>query len=191
MTTGLALRYTEEEYLAYEAGASEKHEYWGGYIVALAGAELNHNRIKDDILRHLYDALAAKGCEVITSDQRVKVDRTYVYPDVVVFCGEPQLVGPRPTSLVNPSMLVEVLSPSTTEHDLIYKVELYRRLPSLQEFWMVSSSRHLVVQHIRTGDGWQTTLYDAPDAEVTSEGLGLRIGLSAIYRRVTFEAETD
>src|SRR5438045_2604198 len=114
-------RYTEEEYLALENSSETKHELINGELYAMAGASFEHNLISSNIARALGNALQAAGrrCAVLGSDQRLHITETglYTYPDVSVVCGKPELHGPAPRALLNPLVLVEVLSESTESDD--------------------------------------------------------------------------
>src|SRR5215218_7616684 len=110
---------TEEEYLTFERASDEKHEFLDGRVYAMAGASLNHGRIIKNTSGNLFNQLRGGPCEAITNDLRVRVSATRLntYPDLVVICGEPQLMDDEPDTLLNPVVLVEVLSPSTERYD--------------------------------------------------------------------------
>ena len=114
-----ATRFTVKEYLALEAVAEIRHEFTGGQIVAMAGAEFEHNQIAQNVRSELTAALADRPCHTVGSDQRVYVEAVceYFYPDILVTCLEPRLIDPKPRSLVNPQVIVKVLSEST-EHTI-------------------------------------------------------------------------
>ena len=110
---------TPEEYLAFERKATTKHEYLSGEIVAMSGASFAHNFITGDIFGELRAQLRGGRCKAATSDMRVKVSKmgSYFYPDVVIFCSEPQAEDSRSDTLLNPTVIIEVLSPSTEARD--------------------------------------------------------------------------
>lgn len=126
-----ARQTTEPDYLALDAASEEKLEYYGGVVVAMAGASPRHNVLTANIIGALRALLSGTPCLVLASDQRVRIASTgaYVYPDATVVRAEPRFIGPRPASLENPLFVVEVLSPSTKDHDHGVKLAHYRRLP--------------------------------------------------------------
>jgi Uma2 family endonuclease len=180
-----ATRFTVKEYLALEAVAETKHEYFGGYIVAMAGAEFEHNQIVDNVRAELRAALASRSCDVVGGDQRVLVEAVgeYFYPDVVLTCLEPVLVEPKPRSLVNPQVIVEVLSESTELKDRGEKWLAYRTIPTLTDYVMVSSTKRALDHYHRLPDGtW--TLREVQQAGTTTLGNGIVLDLASLYRRV-------
>lgn len=145
-----------EEYLAFERAAPGKHELWDGEVFAMSGASLGHNRIVRNLVRHLGNALAGMGCEVLPSDMRVRIGlrNRYVYPDVTIVCGRPQLEGEADV-LRNPNLVVEVLSPSTEAFDRGDKFAGYRSLASVHEVVLVSQDERRVECYTRQlDDSW-------------------------------------
>ena len=145
-----------EEYLAFERTAEGKHELWDGEVFAMSGASLDHNRIVRNLVRYLGNALEGMGCEVLPSDMRVRLgDRDrYVYPDVTIVCGPPRLEG-QDDVLVNPNLVVEVLSPSTEAFDRGEKFVGYRSLPSIREVVLVSQDARRIECYTRQlDDSW-------------------------------------
>lgn len=170
-----------EEYLALEAVAETKHEYWDGHLVAMASPSLEHNLIKDNLAAELKQRLRERGCRVVTSDQRVQLGVRYVYPDVVVVCGEPELSDSRPPSLVNPDLLVEICSDVTNDRDYLDKLVAYMGLDSLHEYWIVDSGRAFVTQFIRRGEEWIVHAFLGAEATLDSDHFGIKIPLNDIY----------
>lgn len=146
---------TPQEYLAQERRANLRSEYYRGEIYAMAGANYQHTRIKDNIAREAGDQLLDGPCEVVTSDMRVKVDATglYTYPDIVIFCSKPEFDDNVLDTLLNPRAIVEVLSESTEKYDCYDTLVQYRHLSSLQEYVLVAHNRMLVERHVRQADG--------------------------------------
>ena len=141
MASAAAQTYlTPEEYLAFERKATTKHEYLNGQIVAMSGASFAHTFITANIANQLYNQLIGGECRVVTSDMRVKASKTesYFYPDVVVICGEPLAEDNVFDTLLNPTVIVEVLSPSTEAYDRGEKFEHYKQIASLKEYLLVS-----------------------------------------------------
>lgn len=178
-------RFTAKEYLALEAVADTKHEYVGGYIVAMAGAEYEHNQIAENVRAAIRASLGDRPCDVLSSDQRVLVEATseYFYPDVLVTCLEPVLVEPKPRSLVNPQVIIEVLSDSTERYDRFDKAQAYRAIPTLTDYVMVTSTRREIEHHHRLLDGsW--TLRTLQQTGTITVGSAIELDLDQIYRRV-------
>lgn len=178
---------TPHEYLAMEARAPFRSEYVDGRVVAMGGASREHNLIAGAITAALTTALADRPCEVYQSDMRVRVDaaRMYVYPDVVVVCGEPELDRTAGgVMLLNPTVLVEVLSESTEHQDRGAKALRYRRLPSLREHLLVAQDAPRVEHFARHGDAWLLTDVDDLDASVELASIGCVLPLRTIYRKV-------
>jgi len=134
MSTAARIRITPEEYLARERRAASRSEYFAGEMFAMAGASLAHNLIVHNLSRELGNGLRDRPCIVATSDLRVAVHATglYTYPDVVVLCGEARFLDEQRDTVLNPTVLVEVLSPTTAAYDRGAKFEQYRRLESLR-----------------------------------------------------------
>ena len=177
-------RYTEEEYLALEARSETKHELVNGELYAMAGASIEHNLIAGNIAGALRNALQAAGrpCLVLGSDQRLHVAETglYTYPDVSVVCGKPELHGPAPRALLNPLVLIEVLSESTESDDRGPKFAHYRSIPSLKEVLFVAQIGRRV-EHYRRLETGQWLLTERTDGAVEIPALGCALPLAEIY----------
>ncbi len=184
-------RLSVEEYLEADAELNEgRYEYLDGRVWLLAGATPDHNLVKDNIQGELYSELRPQGCRSFTSDQRVKVSETrYVYPDVVVLCGEPEYTDESPPSLVNPELLVEVTSESTSDRDHQDKLEAYLNLDSLQEYWIASPSAPILTQYVRRGDEWIVRSVKGREAALHCEFLDLDLSLDAVYSLVETESQ--
>lgn len=190
VAAGAATTFTEREYLALEAVAEIRHEFVAGQIVGMAGAELEHNQVCTNVTTALVASLGERPCRVLGSDQRVKVEATseYFYPDVVVVCGEPKLVGPSPRSLVNPEVVVEVLSPTTERYDRGAKWVAYQMMPTLTDYLLVASDRRRV-EHFQRGpnESW-TQRVASTDAPLTLSD-GTTVEIPRLYRLVPDLAE--
>jgi Uma2 family endonuclease len=175
---------TTEEYLAMDAGAPPgmRYEYDGLRAWALAGASYVHNRLTTRIVVVLDRQLS--GCDVLSSDQRVRIqDHQYVYPDVVAVCDAPQLTNDQPPSLLNPRLVVEVLSASTELSDLGWKVEAYLKIDSLDEYWIVRVDDPVIHRYIPHEDGWIVRIVRAGGV-LETERLGLRVEIDALYDEI-------
>jgi len=185
------LKMTAEEYLKFERASEIRHEYYDGEIFAMTGAKVNHNRIGSNINRFLGNQLADRSCDVFLSDMRVKVQRIdkYTYPDVVVVCGDLELEDEKFDTLLNPVVIIEILSNSTELYDRGEKFAHYRLIPSLQEYILVSQYHCKVEKFIRGDDGIWRILdpYTNIDTKIKLESIDCRLLLSEIYHRVEFE----
>jgi Uma2 family endonuclease len=184
--------YTPEEYLALEEVSPEKHEYYEGEIFAMAGGSANHNEIRREIFASLHGQLKGKDCKVFDSETRVKIQPTglYTYCDAAVACKPIHLEATASETLFNPKVLIEVLSPSTEEHDLGFKLKHYRKLASVQEILYFSQDEASVEHFVRDGRRWIITTIEGLGATVTLSSIGCRLELTAVYGGVGFpEAE--
>ena len=178
--------FTPEEYLVSERKATVKSEYINGEILAMSGASLAHTRITADIVTELNNQLRGGECEVISNDMRVKTGPkgAYFYPDVVVFCGEPEVEDNVFDTLLNPILVIEVLSPSTEVYDRGKKFRHYQELTSLREYVLVSQDRVRVEQYRLAKTQWVQTEFRAPEDMLPLVSIGCELPLQDIYRRV-------
>lgn len=183
---------TGAEYLARERAASEKSEYVNGRIYAMAGASRTHNLIVGNTFAELRAQTRSRGCEAYVNDMRVKVSRTglYTYPDLAALCEEPEFEDEHVDTLLNPSVLIEVLSPSTESYDRGEKFAHYRRLDSLNEYVLIAQGTRRVEHYRREGDHWVLTEISNADADLTIASLGCVLKLRDIYDRVDFPPDT-
>lgn len=181
---------TPEEYLAYERRAEYKNEYIDGHILAMTGASRRHNLISLSVGAELRAQLRGRGCETYVTDMRVRIPtaNTYTYPDVVVVCGEPQFEDEEVDTLINPVLIVEVLSKSTASYDRIDKFDNYRSIPSFAEYLLVSQDEYHVMQHVKQTDGrWLLTDIGGRESRVELASVECTLALNDIYDRVSFD----
>jgi len=181
---------TPEEYLAFERKAETKNEYVNGEIFAMTGASRKHNIIEGNIFGELRQQLKGKPCEVYPGDMRVKApaSRSYVYPDVVVVCGEPQLEDDYLDTLLNPTLVVEVLSKSAESYNRLAKSSFYRTIESLSEYLLVSQEEYRVEQYVKQTEGrWLLADVRALEGVIELESIGCSLALRDIYERITFD----
>jgi len=180
--------YTPEEYLALERKATSKSEYLNGQIFAMVGASRAHNLIASNVSREISLQLKGRPCEVYVSDMRVRVSQTglYTYPDLVVVCGEPQFDDAERDTLLNPTVIIEVLSPSTEAYDRGEKFAHYRRLESLQEYVLIAQDRVRVEQFVRQGDRWMLSEMSDRNDMLHLASIGCDVALREIYDKVEF-----
>ena len=177
---------TPEEYLALERKVTLKSEYISGEILAMSGASISHTRITADILTELNNQLRGQACEVISNDMRVKTSAkgAYFYPDVVVFSGEPRFEDNVFDTLLNPIVVIEVLSPSTEVYDKGEKFRHYQELASLQEYILVSQDRVRVEHYRLAKTQWVQTEFRSPEDVLSLNSIRCKLPLQDIYRRV-------
>lgn len=175
---------TADEYIARERAAGVKSELVHGTMVAMAGASPRHNAIAANVIGLLHGLLRGSRCSVLTSDQRVHVEATdlYTYPDVTVVCDKPQFHPKYPDTLLNPKVIIEVLSDSTADYDRGPKFAHYRRLASFEEYLCISQSEQRIEHHRRLEtDQWLLTEHTSDDAVIALTALGCELRLSDIY----------
>ena len=188
MASAAQTRLTPEEYITFERKAPFKNEFIRGEIVAMSGASRTHNRITGDVFRGISNQLVGSECEAFIGDMRVKAGTTasYFYPDVVVACNELRFEDDVFDTLLNPIIVVEVLSPSTEADDRGEKFARYRELTSLQEYILISQDKVRVEQHLRRGMQWVSTEFSALTDMLPLVSIDCALLLQDIYRRVTF-----
>jgi Uma2 family endonuclease len=190
-SAALKTHFTPEQYLAAERKAAFKSEYLGGYITAMSGASREHNRIAGNFYHKIRGQLENRPCEAFISDLRVCVSSTglYTYPDVIVVCGEPAFQDDELDTLLNPTVIVEVLSPTTESYDRGAKFAHYRRLPSLKEYVLIDQSQVLVERYVRQGEDWVFSALDDLDGTLRLISIDCSLPLRDIYARVSFSDE--
>jgi Uma2 family endonuclease len=179
-----------EEYLALERKAEYKSEYLHGEIFAMTGASRKHNLLATNISSSLHQQLKARPCEVYSSDMRVKVAASglYTYPDVVVVCGEPQFEDDYLDTLLNPTVLFEILSKSTERYDRIAKSDYYRTLESLTEHLLIAQDEVQVEQYVKQANGqWLLSDLRSIDAVIELESIDCTLALRDVYDKVPID----
>ena len=179
---------TPEEYLATERKALTKSEYRNGQIHAMPGASRKHNLITAHIVGELYIQLRDRSCEVYPSDMRVKVSAAgfYTYPDVIVVCDEPRFDDTHFDTLLNPTVLIEVLSPSTAAYDRGDKFAAYQKLDSLCEYVLISQNSVCIEHYLRQGQEWELTEFRSLSDVFPLTSIGCQLSLRAIYAKIKF-----
>ena len=185
------LEFTSTEYLAIERKAELKSELIHGVMYAMSGASREHNLIAVNVAAAVHAHLVGRPCEVYSHNMRVKISDTgaYVYPDVVVACGDVQFEDAEVDTLLNPVLAVEVLSPSTEAFDRGAKFSHYRRLPSLQEYVLIAQDRLSVQRFVRQGDVWVWSEVDEMAGALELSSIACALPLSAVYAKVSFETD--
>ncbi len=181
---------TAEEYLHRERKAEFRSEYFRGETFAMAGASANHNLIVLNAGASLRHELKKRPCRVYPSDLKLRVEATglYTYPDLSVVCGEPQLESDHGDVLLNPVVLVEVLSDSTEAYDRGKKFEHYRTIPSLQHYILISQDRHSIDCFSRSDeDRWELSSCQALDGQIDLKAIGCQLAIAEVYDKVVFD----
>lgn len=186
-------RYTPAEYLILERAAATKSELIDGEIFAMAGASRRHNLITGNVLGELRAQLRHRPCEVYPSDMRVKVPATglYTYPDVVVTCDEPRFEDAVLDTLLNPTLLVEVLSESTAGYDRGVEFDHFRSIESLREVLFVAQERVHVVHYVRQDDGtWTLSEIQDLEGRLPLPSMEAELLLAEVYAKIRFDDPT-
>ena len=189
MTAVPKQRYTIEEYIELDKNSEERFEYFDGEVFAMAGSSPNHARISGRVYSILERLLSAGDCEAFNSEVRIKVPAAlpYRYPDVSAVCGEQIYETIQGVEmLVNPVLLVEVLSTSTAAYDLDAKFTEYQSIESFREYLLIAQDRPHVIRYVRQTQGWLRTETDGLENVVTLDSLGVSLPLNEIYARVKF-----
>lgn len=188
-------RLTAEEYLEFERNSEIKHEFYNGRIYAMAGAKRNHNKIALNIGSEIRTHLKGRKCEAYPSDMRIYIPRfgLYTYPDVSVVCGKPEFQDAVLDTLLNPVLLIEILSDSTESYDRGKKFQHYRSIESLQEYVLVSQNEARIEKYIRQGDGfWVLSEAVGIESSIMFESIDCPISLAEVYDKIDFdEPEED
>ena len=184
-----AAYYTAAEYLALERRATYKSEYVNGHIIAMSGASRRHNLIAANISRELSSQLRGRPCESYISDMRVRVSETglYTYPDIVAVCGDIRFADEQTDTLLNPTVIVEVLSASTEASDRGDKFAHSRRLASLHDYVLVSQDAVRVERYVRQGEKWLLSEASPLTDTVSLASIQYMLVLEDIYDKVRFD----
>lgn len=184
---------TEEEYVAFEESSDRKHEYYQGDMYAMTGGTEPHNLLAGNTYASFHAQLRRRECRVYTSDQRIKVMATglHTYPDVTVVCGHPQFVAGSRLTVTNPTVIVEVLSPSTERYDRGMKFRHYRMIPSLQDYILISQDDHRIEHYMRQDtDIWQLHEAVGLQTQITVRSITCVLTLEDVYEKVELELDT-
>ena len=180
--------FTEEEYLSLEDEALEKSEFFQGRIYAMAGGSYDHAAISLNIGGELRSLVKGKNCQLSSSDTRVKIPNSSLntYPDVTVICGKPELhLYNNSQTILNPMLIVEVLSPTTEKYDRGFKFENYKQISTLTDYLLVAQDRAKVEHFVRQpDDSWSCTVSEGLDATVKIASLECELPLAEIYLKV-------
>ncbi|MHB0938752.1 MAG: Uma2 family endonuclease [Armatimonadota bacterium] len=179
-----------DDYFLLEETSEIKYEYYQGAAYAMTGASEAHNLIVANVISLLHPQLRGKSCRVYPSDFRLKVQSTglYTYPDVMVICGPTRNAERRNDTATNPSVLIEVLSPSTEDYDRGKKFQHYRTVETLREYIVISQDSPRVEQYIRQDENrWLLQEFKQIDNIVTLTSIDCSLSLTAVYENVSFD----
>lgn len=186
-------RFTIEEYIEFDKNSEERWEYFDGDVVSMSGGTLAHNRITTNFVVGLQSKALAKGCEVFAGDMRIKVPKAppYRYADIVVVCGPPVIEKVQGLDvLVNPSLIIEILSPSTEAYNRGQKFVSYKSIDTFREYLLVAQDRPLITHYVRDENGnWLRTDIEGLDNEIEIVTLSCKMSLREIYALVDFPTD--
>jgi len=184
-------KMTPREYLTRERNSFDiKHEFFNGEIFAMVGAGRNHNRININLTAKLYNKFETDkfACNLFSNDMRVKIEDSYAYPDIVIFCGDAKFEDNEFDTLTNPVIIMEILSDSTEAFDRGDKFAYYRAIPTLKEYILISQKKIRVEQFILRDDNkWEYRSYEGTNLVLNMESIQCELPLSEIYLNVKFE----
>lgn len=174
-----------KEYLEMERASDEKHEYFDGHIYLMSGASLKHAKVAVNLVGKLFAFLEGKECSVLSENMRVTTpsNDSYMYPDVLIVCGKEELEDEQFDTLLNPSVIFEILSPSTRSIDKGRKMMYYKEIPSLKEYFMVDTDTQLIhsVRKQPSGD-WRLETTSGAASALVIETIQFSLPLTAIYK---------
>lgn len=174
-----------EEYLAFERGSQEKHEYYKGEVFAMSGAGIRHNIIFSNLFREIGGQLKGKPYQIFGSDMRLHITENtlFTYPDISIYCYWGEMDNPEEDNATNPSVLIEILSPSAKDYDRGGKFILYRAIPTLKEYILVDTeSIFIEAFRINQTGHWELEEYKSPDQLLAIPSLSITVALKEIYQ---------
>jgi Uma2 family endonuclease len=189
MSTLTVTHVTPDEYLAAERLSETRSEYLDGGVYPMTGATINHIRIVANLTTQLMIQLQGRNCDVLPTEMKVRLQesRKFFYPDVAVVCGELQYHDDRRDIILNPDLVIEVLSPSTEAFDRGAKFQAYQTIESLKEYVLVAQGSPVIEQYVRRDDGkWSYTLVVGLESSLTLPSVECTLNLGAVYSRVEF-----
>ncbi|MGH2416410.1 MAG: Uma2 family endonuclease [Microcystaceae cyanobacterium] len=189
MIATVAHRYSLDEYRALEEKAEGHSEYRDGEIVPMPGGSLNHSRISGNIFAFLKFLLRETQFEPINSDLRLWIPdyQRGLYPDMMLFDGQPQLNGDRTDEVLNPLLIVEVLSPTTASYDRQSKFRMYRGIPSFCEYLLVEQDEPFVERYSKQAQGWLLSDFNGLERSIALDSIGIELPMAEIYCGVIFK----
>jgi Uma2 family endonuclease len=177
-------KYTIEEYLEMEEISQEKHEYYQGEIFAMSGPKVQHGIISGNTFGLLFNKLKGKPCRPFNGEQRIHIEKNtlFTYPDIFVVCGEIETRNNDDWNILNPVVIVEILSPSTRDYDHGLKFQLYRDIPSLKEYILIDSeSIHIEIFFLNDHGNWELKEYKSIEDSFALKSIQVQLDLKEIY----------
>lgn len=182
--------FTVAEYLEMEKASQEKHEYFHGEIFSMSGASTIHNRIFSNLFGEICIKLKGKTCEPFGSDMRMQIPKNtlFTYPDISIYCNDAKQSDIDDESFIEPTVIIEILSPSTKDYDRGNKFKLYRDIPTLKEYILIDSESVLVEAfHINNKQNWELIEYKEISTSLNFVSMGFEVDLRDIYNRIRFK----
>lgn len=173
-----------DEYLAMERATEERNEYYDGLVLAMSGGSMEHNLIDRNLVGILYGFLKGKECQVLPSHMRMSSPgrENYMYPDASIVCGKPELEDDKFDTLTNPSVIFEILSPSTKGMDKQRKFFFYMQIPSLKEYIMIDSERrYIIIARKQADSSWKFEELNDKNETLFIQTVGFSLPLSELY----------
>lgn len=183
--------YSEEDFLTLERMSKTKNEYYRGEIFAMSGASFQHNQISARLIKDIGTHLEDAACNIYGSDLRVHIQfqTLYTYPDAVIICGEPSFIDQEFDTIINPTVLFEILSPSTQEYDRTIKFEFYKKIPSLKEYVLIDSQKVWIEVFTKQKDNsWVSEQYTNPEIEWKIASINYKSKIKEVYKGVIFKS---
>ena len=185
---------TETEYLDRERVSTSKHEYYAGEIFAMSGASEAHNLIASNVNASIYAQIRGRGCRIYPSDMRIKIVKTglYTYPDITIVCGTPTFTDvTKRDTLLNPTIIIEILSPSTERYDRGVKFQNYRTIETLKEYILIAQNKHHIERYTRQeGNTWILTEAIGVDFTINLDSIQCFLSLADTYELVDLPPES-
>ena len=184
-------RYTIEEYLEMEKASTVKHEYFQGEVFAMSGATFNHNLIFSNLFGPLFFKLKGSKCIPFGSDMRMNIPENtlFTYPDISIYCNEIKHLSEDESTILQPTVIIEILSPSTKNYDKGKKFNLYKDIPSLKEYIMIDSeSMSVEAYYINEEQNWVLNKHEEISDTLNLISMGFGVALTDIYNHVSFNA---
>lgn len=175
---------SREEYLEMDVSSEERIEYYDGLVLAMSGASMEHNIIDRNLITSLHSFLKGKECQVLPSHMRVSNPsrENYLYPDASIVCGKPELEDDKFDTLTNPSVVFEILSPSTKGADKRRKFFFYMQIPSLKEYIMIDSEkRHIIISHRQPDNSWKFEDLNETASTIYIQTINFQLSVSELY----------
>jgi Uma2 family endonuclease len=188
------LRMSAADYLAFERKAEERHEFSYGRVYAMAGESLNHSTVCFNVAGRIFAQLIGKSCRGFSPNMKICVSETgrYYYPDLSIACGEPVFHDDYKDVLMNPVVVIEVLSPSTEKRDRSTKLLDYQSIPSLQDYLLISQDKPVIEHYSRQADGrWLYQATRGLENSVEIPSIDCRLVLAEVYDRIIFPSQLE